>query len=308
VEAAVDAVRPAAIAKDIALRLLLDPQAGPISGDPDRLQQIVWNLVANAVKFTPKSGRVQVTLQRVNSHIEIAVQDNGAGIAPEFLPHIFDRFSQADSGTTRHHGGLGLGLAIVRQLVELHGGTVVAESAGLDLGATFRICLPLAPVKAAQAPEVPRVHPAASTRLAPEELERFSLKGCTVLLVEDDDDARQLLSAVLSSAGAAVECAASAEEGLALVRGGVQPAVVVSDIGMPGQDGYQFIEALRRLEAEGRRPPVPAIALTAYARVEDRMRALSNGFQMHVAKPVEPAELLAVVASVRAWRLETTSG
>ncbi|MEW6100200.1 MAG: ATP-binding protein, partial [Pseudomonadota bacterium] len=301
IEAAVDAVRPAAIAKDIRLQLLIDPRAGPISGDPERLQQIVWNLVSNAVKFTPKGGRVQVTVQRVNSHIEIVVQDNGAGIEPEFLPRIFERFSQADAGTTRYHGGLGLGLAIVRQLVEMHGGTVGAESAGLGQGATFHIHLPLAPLRAESAPAA-RVHPTAQSTVPAGELRKFSLEGCRVLLVEDDEDARDLLAAVIAAAGAEVESAASADDGLVLARG-LPFDVIVSDIGMPGRDGYQFIEALRNEERAAGKPPVPAVALTAYARVEDRMKALSQGFQMHVAKPVEPAELLAVIANVRGWRM-----
>ncbi|HWP18380.1 MAG TPA: ATP-binding protein [Burkholderiaceae bacterium] len=305
IEAAVDAVRPAAIAKEIRLQLLVDPKAGPISGDPDRLQQILWNLVSNAVKFTPKGGRVQVTVQRVNSHVEIAVQDNGAGIEPEFLPRIFDRFSQADAGTTRYHGGLGLGLAIVRQLVEMHGGTVAAESAGAGQGATFRIHLPLAPVRGEGTEAAPQEHPAAQGPVPAEALQKFPLQGCRVLLVEDDDDARDLLSAVIAASGASVESAASADEGLLLARG-MPFDVVVSDIGMPGKDGYQFIEALRKDERSMGRPAVPAIALTAYARVEDRMRALSHGFQMHVAKPVEPAELLAVVANIRGWRMLPT--
>ncbi|WP_119153174.1 ATP-binding protein [Caldimonas tepidiphila] len=301
IEAAVEAVRPAAVAKDIRLQLLVDPQAGPISGDPERLQQIVWNLVANAVKFTPKGGRVQVTVERVNSHVELAVRDTGAGIEPQFLPHIFERFTQVDASTTREHGGLGLGLAIVRQLVEMHGGTVTAHSEGAGRGAVFTVCLPLAPVQAPQSSSEPRVNPRALSTLGAEEMERYGLEGCTVLLVEDDDDARTLLASVLESSGASVAAAASADEGLSLAEG-LEPGVVISDIGMPGRDGYEFIQELRRRERAAGRAPVPAIALTAYARVEDRLRALSHGFQMHVAKPVEPAELLAVVSSLRGWR------
>jgi PAS domain S-box-containing protein len=300
IEAAVDAIRPAALARDIRLQLLIDPKAGPISGDPERLQQIVWNLVANAVKFTPKGGRVQVTVERVNSHVEISVRDTGAGIEPDFLPRIFDRFTQADSSTTRLHGGLGLGLAIVRQLVEMHGGSVAAESEGLGKGATFRICLPLAPLQPIVRSE-PRVHPAASASLPATELERYGLTGCSILLVEDDDDARHLLASVLEASGATVEACASAEEAMTIALG-LQPEVLISDIGMPGTDGYAFIDALREAERAATRDPIPAIALTAYARVEDRMKALTHGFQMHVAKPVEPAELLAVVSSLRGWR------
>jgi signal transduction histidine kinase/ActR/RegA family two-component response regulator len=302
VEAAVEAVRPAAMGKDIRLSLLVDPHAGPISGDPERLQQVVWNLVSNAVKFTPKGGRVQVAVERVNSHIEISVRDNGAGIDPQFLPRVFDRFSQVDSSSTRDHGGLGLGLAIVRQLVEMHGGTVQAHSEGLGQGALFTVSLPLAAVNSdPRVQDTSRVHPRAGVSPPLGDLERFELAGTVILLVEDDEDARNMLAAVLRGAGATVETAASAQEGLALSEG-LNPGLVISDIGMPGQDGYAFMQAFRARERELQRPAAPAIALTAYARVEDRMKALSKGFQMHVAKPVEPVELLAVVSSVKAWR------
>ncbi|MCW7536693.1 ATP-binding protein [Aquabacterium sp. A7-Y] len=305
VEAAVEAMRPAALAKDIRLQLLVDPLAGPVSGDPERLQQVVWNLVSNAVKFTPKRGRVQVTVERVNSHIEITVRDSGAGIAAEHLPHIFERFTQVDSSSTRQHGGLGLGLAIVRQLVEMHGGTVHVASDGPGKGAAFTVCLPLAPIttKSTGDVSVARVHPTTGTTGADTELARFGLGGCTVLLVEDDEDARHMLSAVLESGGATVELASSAEQGLTLAEG-LQPDVVISDIGMPDRDGYAFIKALRALERERGRTSAPAIALTAFARVEDRLRALEEGFQMHVPKPVEPAELLAVVSSLRSWKAQ----
>ncbi|UUX97881.1 ATP-binding protein [Aquabacterium sp. J223] len=302
VEAAVEAVRPAAMAKDIRLSLLIDPQAGPVSGDPERMQQIVWNLVANAVKFTPKGGRVQVAVERVNSHIEISVRDNGAGIEPQFLPRVFERFMQVDASSTRSHGGLGLGLAIVRQLVEMHGGSVEAHSDGLGKGALFTVSLPLAAVNSdPRVQATDRAHPRTSVSALTSDLGRVSLAGAVILLVEDDDDGREMLAAVLCGAGASVEVAASAEEGLTIADA-IRPSIVISDIGMPGQDGYAFIEALRARERDQNRPAVPAIALTAFARVEDRMKALTKGFQMHVPKPVEPAELLAVVESLKGWR------
>ncbi|MFC0254002.1 hybrid sensor histidine kinase/response regulator [Massilia consociata] len=299
VDAALEALRPAAAAKNIALQLVADPSAGPISGDPERLQQIVWNLVANAIKFTPKGGRVQLTLNKQDSNVQIAVSDNGAGIPEEHLARIFDTFTQVDPSSTRKHGGLGLGLAIVKKLAELHGGHVQASSPGLGKGSVFTVTLPLAAVKnEAHAPGAG----SGSHVPLPENTEEFGLRGATVLLVEDDDDARDMLAAVLLSAHAVVETAATAQEALALYEG-IRPDLVVSDIGMPGMDGYEFIAELRRRERAGGRPGVPAVALTAYARVQDRMRALTSGFQMHVAKPVEPAELLTVLASLRSWKL-----
>jgi PAS domain S-box-containing protein len=293
IAAAVDAIRPAAEAKNIRLQTLLDPQAGPASGDPARLQQVVWNLLTNAVKFTPKGGRVQVRLERINSHVEITVSDTGQGIAPEFLPHVFDRFRQADMTHTREHGGLGLGLSIVRQLVELHGGTVHAESAGLGQGAIFVVQLPVMVIRRGPAqPE--RRHPTgggqAATGCPP------SLAGLRVLIVDDEADTRVLLRAMLEQCGSEVVTASSATEALELFEQS-RPDVLVSDIGMPGEDGYALIGRVRTLEA-GRNGRVPAIALTAYARAEDRMRALRAGFQVHVPKPVELDELVAVVASL----------
>ena len=293
VAAAVDAIRPAAEAKNIRLQALLDPQAGPVSGDPSRLQQVVWNLLTNAVKFTPKGGRVQVRLERVNSHVEVTVSDTGQGIAPEFLPHVFDRFRQADMTYTREHGGLGLGLSIVRQLVELHGGTVHAESAGTGQGATFVVQLPImAARRQAERPE--RRHPTAGGG-APLECPP-SLAGLRVLVVDDEADTRVLLRAMLERCGSEVMTAASAAEALELFKES-RPDVLVSDIGMPGEDGYALIGSVRKLE-EGRGGRVPAVALTAYARAEDRVRALRAGFQVHVPKPIEPVELVTVVASL----------
>ncbi|GAB3391070.1 ATP-binding protein [Massilia agri] len=300
VDAALEALRPAAQAKNISLRSVLDPSAGPITGDPERLQQIVWNLVSNAVKFTPKGGEVQLALKKVESNVQILVSDNGAGIPAEHLPTIFDTFTQVDPTSTRKQGGLGLGLAIVKKLVELHGGYVQASSPGLGKGSTFTVTLPLAAVKGA--------HAASGTTLdadpgppLPDNTEEFGLRGATILLVEDDDDARNMLASVLLSAHALVETASNANEALTLFDG-IRPDVVVSDIGMPEMNGYEFIAELRKRERELGRSGVPAVALTAYARVQDRMRALTAGFQMHVAKPVEPAELLTVLSSLRAWK------
>jgi PAS domain S-box-containing protein len=299
IESAIEAVRPAAEAKAIRVQKIMDTGVVSVSGDPVRLQQVVWNLLSNAIKFTPRGGRVQIRLERVNSHIEIAVSDTGAGITPEFLPHVFDRFRQADQQTTRQHGGMGLGLSIVRHLVELHGGTVRAESPGEGQGSTFTVLLPVAPVYQ-RIGEVERVHPAARDTLPSYECPE-KLDGLKVLVVDDEQDTRELLKAGLNQCGAEVMLAGSAAEALEAMATAV-PDVLVSDIGMPGEDGYELIRRVRELPAEsgGR---VPAIALTAYARTEDRMQALRAGYQMHVPKPVELAELVAIVASLvqRNW-------
>jgi PAS domain S-box-containing protein len=295
IEAAVEAVRPAAEAKEVRVQKVLDTGISSISGDPARLQQVVWNLLANSIKFTPRGGRVQVRLERVNSHIEIVVSDTGEGIAPEFLPHVFDRFRQADGSTTRAHGGLGLGLAIVRHLVELHGGTVRANSHGAGQGATFTVMLPLIPVYSRE-PAEERVHPRASNQpLIPVECPE-RLDGLKLLVVDDERDACELLRAMLTQCGAEITTALSAEEALAEMRR-TSFDLLISDVGMPGADGYELIRRVRRLPAsEGGR--IPSVALTAYARAEDRLRALRAGYQMHVAKPVEPSELIAVIASL----------
>lgn len=298
IEAAVDSIRPAANAKNIRLQVLLDSHAGLISGDPDRLQQIIWNLLSNAVKFTEKGGRIQVRLQRINSHIEITVSDNGKGISPEFLPYVFDRFRQADSSITRMHGGLGLGLSIVRHLVELHGGSAQAESPGEGLGATFTLQLPLVVAHgsgrfALDADEI------SSSRSKDQEgfLPSPSLEGLSILVVDDEADARDLLTTILEECQAQVTTAASPTEAYETLEW-LRPDVIISDIGMPGEDGYSFIRNVRIKEARERQGWRPAVALTAHARVEDRLRALSAGYQAHVAKPVEPAELVAVIASL----------
>jgi PAS domain S-box-containing protein len=294
IEPAVEAVRPAAEAKGVRLQKLLDTGAEAVLGDPARLQQVVWNLLSNAVKFTPRGGRVEVRLERVNSRLEIAVSDTGAGIAPEFLPHVFERFRQADQRTTRRHGGLGLGLSIVRHLVELHGGTVRADSPGEGAGATFTVSLPVAPVYRREAAEG-RAHPAARDALPAHECPE-RLDGLRLLVVDDEPDARELLAVGLGQCGAEVVTAASAR---AAVEALTQERfdVLVSDIGMPGEDGYELIRRLRALPAEsgGR---TPAVALTAYARTEDRLRAMRAGFEMHVSKPVELTELVVVIANL----------
>ena len=294
IDSAIEAVRPAAEAKAIRLQKVMDTGVSAISGDPDRLQQVVWNLLSNAIKFTPKGGRVQVRLERVNSHIEIAVTDTGGGIMPEFLPYVFDRFRQADGTYTRQHGGLGLGLSIVRHLVELHGGTVEASSNGEGQGATFTVKLPLMPVYQGDR-KAERVHPAA--RDASPTIEcPDNLDGLKVLVLDDEADTLELIKLSLQQCGAEVTTAQSVAGALTLMRGAL-PDVIVSDIGMPGEDGFEFIRRVRQLPPElgGN---IPAVALTAYARAEDRLRVLRSGYQMHVAKPVELAELVAIVANL----------
>lgn len=293
IESAIEAVRPAAEAKGIRLEKLLDATSVPISGDPGRLQQIIWNLLSNAIKFTPKGGKVQVLLERVNSHIEISVADTGIGIKPEFLPYVFERFRQADASTTRGHGGLGLGLSIVKHLVELHGGTVHAKSPGENQGATFTINLPLTVVHRHEASE--RFHPT-TPKAMPLDFKPSDLSGIKVLVVDDEVDTCDLIERVLSDAGADVTTACGAHEALTLIQKET-PHVLISDIGMPGIDGFELLRRVRALgQTKGEK--IPAIALTAFARSEDRTRALRAGFQVHVSKPVEPSELLATVVSV----------
>ncbi len=293
VSAAVDAVVPAAEAKRIRIERVLEGPDVPISGDPDRLQQVIWNLVSNAVKYTPRGGRVQITLLRVNSHVEVIVSDSGIGISASFLPFVFDRFRQADGGVTRERGGLGLGLSIAKDLVELHGGTIEAASAGENLGSTFRVRLPVAVVQT-EKDGGSRVHPQANAGAPPMFVP--DLKGVSVLVVDDEDDARRLVREVLEATGATVETASSAAEALEAVTQGTID-VVVADVGMPLRDGIELIRDIRR-HANPRVRQIPAAALTAYARSEDRTAALQNGFQLHLAKPIEPAELMAAVATL----------
>jgi PAS domain S-box-containing protein len=292
IRAAVDAVRPAAEAKRIDIATDLEP-AGPVWGDPDRLQQVIWNLVSNAVKFTPKDGKVAVKLHRTGSQVEIAVSDDGPGIPAELLPHVFDRFRQADSSSTRRHGGLGLGLAIVRHLVELHGGTVAVASDGADLGTTFRVSLPVRPLGAVTDAK-PAAEESRGARLAP--TAESPLRGLRTLVVEDDPDSLEMVCTLLAQRGAEVRPAASTAEALAVLEIW-RPDLLISDLGMPEEDGYTLIRRVRALPAE-RGGQVPAVALSARTRPEDRIEALAAGFQMHVAKPVAPAELLAVALTL----------
>ncbi|HYC91188.1 MAG TPA: ATP-binding protein [Thermoanaerobaculia bacterium] len=296
IDAAVDIVRPAANAKGVRIDCVLDSEAGHVSGDGDRLQQVIWNLLSNAVKFTPRGGRVQVRLERINSHCEVTVSDTGEGISPKFLPYVFDRFSQADSSSTRAHAGLGLGLGIVRHLVELHGGTVQAFSPGEGQGSTFAVRLPLLVAHHRAAEEVVRMELPAVRTIQ----QAFAdLTGVSVLVVEDNDDSRKLLQTILTRAGAAVQVAESVATALRILAG-EWPDIIISDIEMPGEDGYSLIRKIRLQEPPSRR--VPAIALTAYTRSADRVRALAAGFQTHMSKPVEPAELVAAVRSLSAPR------
>jgi signal transduction histidine kinase/ActR/RegA family two-component response regulator len=297
IEAALNTVLPAAQVKDIRVQKVLDPSAGPVMGDPNRLQQVFWNLLTNAIKFTPRGGRVQMVLERVDSHLEVSVVDSGEGIKPEFLPHVFDRFRQADATTTRRHGGLGLGLSIVKQLVELHGGTIRARSGGQGQGSTFVVSFPLTAVHPEPEPEEPaRRHPRFGTAALPANGDCVTLSGVTVLVVDDEPDARTLVRRLLEDCKATVVTASSAAEALEMVRQN-PPSVLVSDIGMPGEDGYALIGKVRAL-GKDRGGETPAVALTAYTRTDDRVRAIQNGFQMHVAKPVEPAELVMIVAAL----------
>jgi signal transduction histidine kinase/CheY-like chemotaxis protein len=302
IEGAIESLQPAAEAKEIRIQKVMESGVSAISGDPGRLQQVVWNLLSNAIKFTPRGGRVQVRLERIDSHVEIVVSDTGSGIQPEFLPFVFDRFRQADATTTRQHGGMGLGLSIVRHLVELHGGEVRVDSDGENQGATFTITLPLIPIYQRQREE--RVHPRASDSL-PQVEHSDRLEGLKVLVVDDEMDTCELLNAMLTKCGAEVTTATSATRALSEI-GRTQFDLVISDVGMPVTDGYELMQKIRKLPAD-RGGKVPAIALTAYARPEDGLNALRAGYQKHVPKPIEYAELITVMASLagRQWTKET---
>lgn len=293
INAAVEAIRPAADAKNIRIQTVLDSTTGPVSGDFDRLQQVMWNLLSNAIKFTPKGGRVQVELTRPNSHVEISVHDTGVGIEADSLPYVFNRFSQADSSITRSFGGLGMGLAIAKSIVEVHGGTIAASSPGKGKGATFTVKLAVNPVhRRAPRKVLPEAEPA-STQLGdmPKELQ-----GLSVLFVDDEADTCDMLRILFERAGAVVKCALSADEALQIMESW-KPDILVSDLGMPEIDGYELIRRVRA-RRDARWNKIPAVALTALARVDDRVKALSAGYQMHVSKPVEPVEILNVVASL----------
>ncbi len=296
IEASLDAVRPATDAKNIRLEVSLDPSVGAVSGDPNRLQQVVWNLLSNAIKFTPNQGRVQVRLARVGTSAQITVADSGEGIGEEFLPYVFDRFRQADSTFARMHGGLGLGLAIVRHLVEMHGGSVSADSQGKGKGSTFTVSFPLVATGWNEGAHLERC----ANERQPVLEQPLELAGLSVMIVDDERDAREVLVAMLELRGAeviAASSAAEAVEALAHATNVSMPDVLVSDIGMPGEDGFDLISKIRAMGPE-RGGNIPAIALTAYARAEDRTRVLAAGFQRHVAKPVEPSSLAGAVASL----------
>jgi PAS domain S-box-containing protein len=293
ISAALDSVRPSADAKQLRLRATLDAKAGRIRGDASRLQQVFWNLLTNAVKFTPAAGRIDIVLERVNSHVEVSIEDSGIGIKPEFLAFVFDRFRQADASITRRHGGLGLGLSIVKHLIELHGGTVRVKSPGENQGSTFIIALPISVSRTTDSGTHER------PSLADVDLFSIglpSLEGVTVLVVDDEPDARVLVSRILEERGARAVTAQTGEEALRLLNT-ESVDILVSDIGMPDYDGYKFIQHIRRHEPKRVRN-IPAIALTAYARADDRQRALLAGYQMHLAKPIEPRELIAGIASL----------
>ena len=294
IEAAMETVKPAADAKGIRLEKVLDPAAGPISGDPGRLQQVIWNLLSNAIKFTPRDGKVQILVEGACSQVQISVADTGAGIRPELIPQLFERFRQGDASTTRKYGGLGLGLSIVKNLVELHGGTVWIKSPGEGRGTTVTVHLPLLAVhRPAEGGE--RVHPQPSDA-GFRDFVAAELAGLTVLVVDDQSDARDLIKRVLEDCEAEVFTAGTADEALELLETH-RPDVLVSDIGMPDADGFELIRRVRALGAD-RGGKIPAIALTAFARPEDRTRALRAGFLVHVSKPVDPSELVATVASL----------
>lgn len=292
VEHAVEALKVASDARKIEVLTALDPAAGQVVGDPHRLGQVMWNLLSNAIKFTPRGGRIHVLAERVDSSLRISVRDTGKGIAPEFLPYVFDRFKQEDGTSTRAHGGLGLGLAISRNIVELHGGTIAVNSKGEGQGATFVVTLPMSSLRSENRATSSRLSSSVGTAIF---TPRPELMGLRVLVVDDEPDAREVVAAILEECGAVVRMAGSVAEALALVEEEL-PDLILSDIGMPGEDGYELI---RRVRALPRAAMIPAAALTAYARAEDRRKALDAGFMMHITKPVEPAELIAVMANLQ---------
>jgi PAS domain S-box-containing protein len=303
VGAAVESLRPAAEEKGVALALIVEPVPGPVVADPERLQQIVWNLLSNAIKFSPQGGSVTVALGPAGDRLRIAVRDEGIGIDPQRLPHVFERFWQADTSSTRRHGGLGLGLAIVRHLVEMHGGRATADSRGEGYGATFTVEIPLRGPQAAAAAATSRRTSTATAAagdtavpLGGPLLGRRVLGGARILVVDDEHDAAEWVAELLRAAGAEVRIAESAGGGLEAMRSW-RPDLLIADIGMPGEDGYALMKRVRALPPDDGRQ-TPALALTAHARAEDRMRALSVGYQMHAAKPIDPIELLIVTASL----------
>jgi signal transduction histidine kinase/ActR/RegA family two-component response regulator len=283
-------VMPAVEAKNLQIKSAIEPNAGQVLADPDRLQQVVWNLLSNAVKFTPRGGHIRVALEHDESHVDIVVADSGIGIRPDFLPHIFERFRQAEAGPTRRHGGLGLGLAIARHLVEMHGGAITATSKGEGKGAEFRVTLPL--MLSATEPQVEQRHH--QTTVAPQPAVKLGdLTGLRVLAVDDDPDALRLLFDILEAAGATVIAVSSAAEALEKLQS-ESPNVLVADLAMPDADGFDLIKQVRRMSNPVQRD-IPAAALTAYARAGDRAKSLRSGFQIHLAKPIDPVELVAAV-------------
>jgi len=303
INAAIDSVQLAADAKEIHLAVALDPSARHTIGDANRLQQVVWNLLANAIKFTPANGGIEVKVERAGRYAQLCVSDSGQGINAQFLPFIFDRFRQADGTSTRQHGGLGLGLAIVRQLVELHGGTIKAESEGDGKGASFIIKLPLAPARKRSSRRERVTRRIASKSEEVNVAVMPQLDDVRVLLVDDDPDTLQILSVMLEESKASVQIAASVREALEVLEW-FTPDVLVSDLAMPDEDGYALIGKIRQAE-NGNGRNIPAVALISYVRVEDRTRALSAGFNMFVPKPVEPDELITAIANLAEPSVET---
>jgi signal transduction histidine kinase/CheY-like chemotaxis protein len=291
IDAAIESVQPAAQAKGLTLQKVVDPIAGPVTGDPNRLQQVIWNLLSNAIKFTPRGGKVQIVVERSNSHVELSVSDTGKGIAAEYLPHVFERFSQADNSSTRRYTGLGLGLAIVKSLTELHGGSVRVKSGGEDKGTTFIVSLPVSVVHTLDTREN-RQH--STTKRQGAWLRTPDLTGVKVMVVDNEADAIGLVKRIMEDCGAMVKACTSAAECLACVAEW-HPDVLITDIGMPDMDGYTLIQKVRAMRPEDG-GGTPAVALTAFARSEDRRQAMLAGFDVHVAKPVEPSELIAVVS------------
>jgi CheY-like chemotaxis protein len=295
IQAAIEAVRPSAEAKRLRIRTLLDSGIGTTRGDPNRLQQVMWNLLTNAVKFTPVGGSIQIILERIDSHIHITVQDSGGGINEEFLPHVFDRFRQADASTSRRHGGLGLGLSIVKNLVELHGGSVRAHSAGENQGATFVVSLPVLTLSPG---DRNRTGCLATRVEAPPEVSAVELPrldNVRILVVDDEPDGRTVLARILHERGAIATCTDNALLALEALQQHTFD-LLLSDIGMPDTDGYALIKSVRALSSPTQR--IPAIAVTAYARPEDRQRSLLAGYQMHISKPLDTPELIAAIASL----------
>jgi signal transduction histidine kinase/ActR/RegA family two-component response regulator len=290
VESALSAILPIANQKGIKVAKECSANAGPIQGDPARMQQVLWNLINNAVKFTLQGGKVFISVVRSGDRVEMRVQDTGEGIAPDLLPMIFDRFRQGDSSITREHGGLGLGLAIAKQLVELHGGTISAESAGLGLGTTFLVSLPIATSSRSSASM-----PVIEEEAASPQTDAVDLQGLRILLVDDDADSRALVRRFVTHSGAEILECGSAAEALTNI-GDFHPHLLISDLGMPQMDGYALIREIRTRGLSYQ--DLPAIALTAFARPEDRRRCLLAGFQMHLPKPVDPRELVASIASI----------